>query len=636
MSRPLFLPPPVAVPPTLATSSLMSAPISRLTYHRAAGCLLALALAPAPLWTVTQSVTPTFRSAPISDVRYEITFDSATAARREILVRLSFRTQNSEPVLLSLPAWTPGAYEIANFARYVLRFQASGNPGELRWDKLDFDTWRVWPSGAGTVTVSFAYRADTLDNAMAWSRPDFALFNGTNVFLYPEGQPLDYRSEVTIRTEPHWRIATGMNPAGTPRTYRAENYHDLVDMPVFVGRIELDSNLIGGIWYRLATYPQAVFTGSIRTTFWRQLSSMVPIMEQVFGEIPWTDYTTLMIFDHQSRGGSALEHQNSHVGIYHPGFIGSPFLASITAHEIFHAWNVKRLRPAELVPYDYSRPQPTTLLWVSEGITDYYADLAVIRSKVLPEDAFYEITSEKIQSVQAAAPLALEDASLSTWIDPIDGSRYLYYPKGSLAGLVLDILIRDASDNRASLDSVLRDLYRATYKAGRGFSARDFWSAASRAAGGKPFDDFARRYIDGREPLPYGEVFPLGGFSFRADTVRTPQLGVFTVADSAGIRVSAVSPGSAAAEAGIEPGDYLVRVGDVSVTGTGFGEEFRVRYRDVAEGTPLTLVVRRAGRTRTITARLRFGENVEYHFGPDPQASPKAKAIRQGILEGRP
>jgi predicted metalloprotease with PDZ domain len=576
------------------------------------------------------------RSAPISDVRYEIAFDSATAARREIDVAMTFRTEGVEPVLLSLPAWTPGAYEIGNFARYVLRFEARAGGRELRWDKLDFDTWRIWPEGARTVRVSFAYRADTLDNAMSWSRPDFVLFNGTNVFLYPEGQSLDYPAQVEIRTEPHWKVATGMALAGAPRTYRAENFHDLVDMPVFAGRIDLDSSLIGGVWYRLATYPEGVFTGSLRRTFWQQLGAMLPVMERVFGEIPWDRYTTLIIFDHQSRGGSALEHQNSHVGIYHPAFIGSPVLASITAHEIFHAWNVKRLRPAEMVPYDYSRPQPTTLLWVSEGITDYYADLAVVRSGVLPADAFYDLTLEKIQSVQAAPPVSLEDASLSTWIDPVDGSRYLYYPKGSLVGLLLDILVRDASGNRASLDSVLRDLYRGTYKAGRGFTVSDFWNAVSRAAGGKSFAEFSRRYVDGREPLPYAEVFPLGGFAFRADTARVPQLGVFTVPDTGGIRVTAVSPGSSAAEAGVEVGDYLVRVGDVNVTGAGFGEEFRARYGGSPEGTPLSLVVRRGGRSRTLTARLRFGENVEYYFGPDPEASEKARAIREGILSGRP
>ncbi|GIW53117.1 MAG: peptidase M61 [Gemmatimonadales bacterium] len=591
-------------------------------------------LAPASLLLAQSSQLA--RSAPISDVRYEIAFDSATAASREIRVRMTFRTRGADPVLLSLPAWTPGAYEMGNFARYVLRFEAVADGRQLRWDKLDFDTWRVWPEGTGTVVVSFAYRADTLDNAMSWSRPDFVLFNGTNVFLYPEGQSLDFSARVTIRTEPHWKIATGMTFAGEPRTYRAESFHELADMPVFVGRIDLDSSMIGGIWYRLATYPEGVFAGSSRRTFWQQLAAMVPVMERVFGEIPWSDYTTLIIFDHQSRGGSALEHQNSHVGIYHPAFIGNPVLASITAHEIFHAWNVKRLRPAELVPYDYSRPQPTTLLWVSEGITDYYADLAMMRSGVLPEDAFYDLTLEKIQSVQAAPPVSLEDASLSTWIDPVDGSRYLYYPKGSLAGLLLDILIRDASDNRASLDSVLRALYRETYKSGRGFTVNDFWAAVSRAAGGKSFDEFARRYVDGREPLPYAEVFPLGGFAFRADTTRMPQLGVFTVPDTAGIRVTAVSPGSSAAEAGVQVGDYLVRIGDVNVTGAGFGEEFRARYRGSPEGTPLAVVVRRGGRTRTLTARLRFGENVEYYFGPDPDASAKAKAIREGILGGTP
>ena len=124
-------------------------------------------------------------------------------------------------------------------------------------------------------------------------------------------------------------------------------------------------------------------------------------------------------------------------------------LASITAHEIFHAWNVKRLRPADMVPYRYDRPQPTPWLWVSEGITDYYADLALVRGGVVDAGGFCAADDGEDREVADAPPVALEDASLSTWIHPTDGTGYIYYPKGSLAGFLLDIMIRDASDNSA-------------------------------------------------------------------------------------------------------------------------------------------------------------------------------------------
>src|SRR5690242_21678949 len=184
------------------------------------------------------------QSAPITDVRYEVTADRAALGARRLHVATTFGVASAAPVVLSLPAWTPGAYEIANFARDVSGFGAVQGRDSLRWDKADYDTWRVWPKGAGQVTVSFDFLADTLDNAMAWTRPDFALFNGTNVFLYPEGNPKEFAATVTIRTEPDFRIATSMASAGSARTYRASNYHDLVDMPVFVGRFDLDSAVI--------------------------------------------------------------------------------------------------------------------------------------------------------------------------------------------------------------------------------------------------------------------------------------------------------------------------------------------------------------------------------------------------------
>src|SRR6185437_1806334 len=215
--------------------------------------------------------------------------------------------------------------------------------------------------------------------------------------------------------------------------------------------------------------PTGILKGDNRTTFWDQIAKAIPAMTAVFQETPWNSYTVMTIFDSSYSGGSALEHQSSHVGIYAPMMIGNPILASITAHEIFHAWNVKRLRPAEMVPYDYHQAQPTPWLWVSEGITDYYADLALVRGGIIDSTQFVALTANKANTVDMTPPTALEDASLSTWIHPEDGSGYIYYPKGSLAGLLLDIQIRDASDNARSLDDVMRQLYQNTFKKGRGF-----------------------------------------------------------------------------------------------------------------------------------------------------------------------
>jgi predicted metalloprotease with PDZ domain len=576
------------------------------------------------------------RSAPLSNIRYEVSFDRGSAATRRIRVATTFDVEGQGPVLLSLPAWTPGAYEMSWFARWVTGFtpQASGG-ATLDWDQTDYDTWRIETRGARSVTVRFDYIADTLDNAMSWTRPDFAFFNGTNLFMYAEGRPLDFNAQVTVRTEPDWRVVTGMPRAtgsAPQHTFAASNFHDLVDMPFFVGRFDVDSAQIVGRWTRLATYPSGSVAGAYRSAVWDQLRKMIPPQVAVFGgEVPWDTYTVLQVADSTYRGASGLEHQNSHIDVLTPLALGSDFLPSLYAHEIFHAWNVKRLRPEELWPYVYDRPQPTTLLWVSEGITDYYADLALVRGGVIDATGFYNTTAGKINEVNDVPAVALEDASLSTWVHPVNGTGYIYYPKGSLAGFMLDVMIRDASDNRRSLDDVMRELYQAEFKRGSGFTSAEWWAAVSRAAGGRSFDGFYERYIDGRESFPWDSILPKAGL--RAVRDPQPRLGIFTAADSGGIRITQLEPGGAAAEAGVREGDYLLAVGEIPVTDPAFGARFRERYARASEGSPITLRVRRVAQTLTLGARLRFSPGA-YRILPDNNASPKARRIRDGILQG--
>jgi predicted metalloprotease with PDZ domain len=632
------------------------------------GAVLVLG-APAGAPLVAQAVPATDSvSAPVANVRYDVTFDRATAARRTIVVAMTFDVAGDGPVLLSLPAWTPGAYELDNFARYVIDFTprragagGAADTAALRWDKVDYDTWRVWPEGARTVTVRFETVADTLDNAAAWSRADFALFNGTTVFMYPEGRSLEFRGTVVVHTEPDWLVATGMTPDGAApapaagtvsrggarsvsgaaggkaapaeRRYREGNYHDLVDMPFFVGRFDYDSAQVAGRWTRFATYPVGSVSGALRTQAWTWIKRVIPPQVAVFGEAPWRTYTVMQIADSAYGGASGLEHQNSHVDIIAWGALDNPFVPSLYAHEIFHAWNVKRLRPAEMVPYRYDRPEPTTLLWVSEGVTDYYADLAEVRGGVIDSSGFFRLTAGKVNEVSQGRPVSLEDASLSTWVQPVNG-QYIYYPKGSLAGLLLDVLIRDASDNRRSLDNVMRELYETTYARGRGFTVAEWWAAVSRAAGGRSLDDFNRRYVDGREPLPFAEVLPLAGLRFAADSVRVPQVGVFTTVDSSGVIVTDLAPGGVAAQAGVQPGDYLIAIGDIPVRDARFGEQFRAKYAN-AQGAPLPIRVRRGGRELSLSGTVRIGlAAVNYAISADPAASPKAARIRNGILRG--
>jgi len=594
-----------------------------------------LGLAIIALGTAHQSLAQSPRvSAPISEISYEITADSSAVGRRQLGVAMSFHVAGTEPVILALPAWSPGHYVLLWFSRRVSAFSVQSNGVPLDWRKLDFQTWEIRPRSAGTVRVSFNYLADAVDRAVAWTAPNFVFFNGTNLFLYPAGRGFNWPARVSVRTEASWRIATGMDAAPGTNNFTAGNYHDLTDMPFYVGRFAIDSTQIAGKWVRLACYPAASLTPARRDRTFAWLQKFVPAQIAVFGEAPFRNYTVFQRSDTVVNGGG-LEHQSSQVDEVTTSQLDASYLPGLYSHEFFHAWNVKRLRPADMVPYRYDDAQPTTWLWVSEGVTDYYGALALVRGGVNDSTAFFNFIANEIASVAGAPPTAVSDASLSPWINPTDGSSGLYYPKGGLTGFLLDIMIRDASNNRMSLDNVMRRLYDATYKRGKGFTGAEWWGEVSRAAGGKSFTEFARRYVDSREPLPVDSVLRLAGLRSESDTIREPRLGIATGTDSSGVFITQLSPTGAAATAGARAGDKLVSIGDVMISNDDSFEALRARYA----GTTLTilpLVVRRGAETITLQLPVRLSARFQTRVLPIPGASGKASTIRHGILTGSP
>ncbi len=561
-------------------------------------------------------------SAPISNISYEITADSSAVGRRQLGVAMSFTVAGTAPVILALPAWSPGHYTLLWFARRVSQFSVQSNGILLDWRKLDFQTWEIKPRSAGTVHVTFNYLADAVDRAVAWTAPNFAFFNGTNLFLYPAGRGFNWAARVSVHTEASWRVATGMDPASGTNNFTAANYHDLTDMPFYVGRFAIDSTQIAGKWVRLAFYPAASLTAARRDRTFAWLQKFVPAQIAVFGEAPFRNYTIFQRSDTVVNGGG-LEHQSSQVDEVATSQLDAPYLPGLYSHEFFHAWNVKRLRPADLVPYRYDDAQPTTWLWVSEGVTDYYGALALVRAGVYDSTGFFDAIAGEIASVASAPPTAVSDASLASW----------NYPKGGLTGFLLDVMIRDATDNRASLDNVMRRLYNATYKRGKGFTGADWWGEASRAAGGKSFTEFARRCVDGREPLPVDSVLSLAGLRSQSDTIREPRLGVSPTTDSAGVSITQLSPTGAAAAAGAHTGDRFVSIGDVMISNDDSFDKFRARYAGTTM-TMLPLVVRRGGETITLQLPVRLATRVQTRVLPIPNAPEKAVRIRSGILRG--
>jgi len=238
-------------------------------------------------------------------------------------------------------------------------------------------------------------------------------------------------------------------------------------------------------------------------------------------------------------------------------------------------------------------------------------------------------------SYAGAPPTALGDASLSAWIAPTDGSGFLYYPKGAMAGFLLDVMIRDASDNRRSLDDVMRGLYETTWKRGKGFTAAEWWAAVERNAGttDRCFREFARRYVDGREELPFDSILPLAGLRLATDTLEEPRLGISTALDSGEARVTAVGRTGAAAAAGIQVGDRLVSLGGIPVSDDASFDAFRGRYRGTTLSS-LQAVVRRDGELRTIQFPVRLFGRTLVRVLVVADAPAKAVRIRHGIWSG--
>jgi predicted metalloprotease with PDZ domain len=572
--------------------------------------------------------------------RYEV---AVTASALKLFhVTAEFPAAGKDTLYLSLPAWSPGAYEIQNYARYVRGFGATSAAGQpLLWDRLDKDTWRVVTGKSARVTVQFDFLADTIDLSLARVTGDFGQFLGTNLFLFEEGQ-LSRPAEVRFRVPAGWQVTTALQTAGNG-VYRAADYHELADAMTFVGRYSLDSLQVDGKWIRIAVWPAADYTPAVTRNLRGGIEKMAQVQNRLMGGAPYDVYTVFFNVIHEPVAfGGGLEHGSAQYDIMpaqafaDPGGTLGDFMYPLLSHEFFHLWNVKRIRPAELWPYDYRAEQYTPLLWWSEGVTDYYADLTNLRAGLWSPEQFVQNVSDNMQQVEAAPePWSAEDGSVATWIDEVYvNSSQLYYPKGSLLGMLLDISIRDATDNAHSLDEVMRTLLTRYYRQGKGFSTADLLGEL-RTAGMPDVDAFYQRYINGRDSLPYEAVFAKAGISVARSTASVPFLGIATgVASGAALDVQSVTPGSAAEAAGVQPGDLLVRVGDITISpDQDWASAFRSRYRGRA-GQPLPITVRRDGQVLTLSTVVRERTSARVTLTRAATLTPKQTRIWQGLATG--
>ena len=304
-------------------------------------------------------------------------------------VTTDVRNINRPALELSLPVWSPGWYVIENYAKNIHRFRVTEPGGrELRPTQVRKQTWRIDTKGISRVIVEFDYLANVLSANQARIAPDYAFFTGTQLFLLPEGHR-SRPSVVRFQAPSGWKIASGLDETADPAVFTAPEYDTLVDQPTLMGQFDVTRFMVEGKPHDLVASPPGVFSAEKTRTLAGRLTKLAETQGRIFGGLPYRKFVYFYFFRPAEASASVLEHQNSFVSLWNPAALPQPDdMVGQAAHEFFHVWNVKRIRPVQMWPYDYSRETETPLLWVSEGFTSYYTSLTLYRAGLRDARAF--------------------------------------------------------------------------------------------------------------------------------------------------------------------------------------------------------------------------------------------------------
>jgi len=535
-------------------------------------------------------------------------------------------------ITVQMAAWN-ALYQIRDFSSHVQQVEAFAGSKKAPFEKVDKQTWKV--KGNGTITVRYATYWNEVGPFGTQLNGEHAFINPAMILLYaPERRPEKVMLSIPNPPEnwlPASASAGGIDFTGGVRAFffMAPTYDALADGPIEISNFqEFD---LPGVSPRI--------TVVIHGDNWRknrvedELRRICQYEIKLMGSAPFEHYTFILHIG-KGAGGGGMEHSNSTA-------IGVPsdeYLASVAAHEFFHLWNVKRIRPATLEPVDYAKEQYTRALWFAEGVTNTYGSFTLVRSGIWDKDRFYEDLGEQLTELEGRPAnrwQSAEQSSLDAWLEkyPLYNQpdfSVSYYTKGQILGDLLEILIRDRTDNAKSLDDVLRSMYIDFAKQGKFYrDSLDVRLEAEKIAGGS-FEEFFQKYVSGTEPFAYQQVLALAGLDLRTTEQRRAVLSFGAERDSSGLlTVRSVEPDSAAAQAGL-------RVGDAIVAWNG-GEPPRRPGRWVNEQNPGDLLRLRVRRDdKEISIELRLGEIKEtiYEVSEDSQASEKARRIREGLLRG--
>lgn len=601
---------------------------------------------------------------PLGAITYRLSMSRPVSHLFEIAIEV----QLSEPAPVEsldfqMAKWSPGRYAVFDFAKNVEEFSAAAGicPPKSLCDvssrpvlRIDDQTWRVSTLGSDKLTITYKVFGNDLSGTFSQLDMRHANYNGGSVFMYIVNHKAD---PVRLVIEPPvgWRIINGRMEQPEQREWQFPNWDIMIDTPTEIAaKWSREDFQLDGKNYHVVVHSFGD-EGGKRAALVRDIERIVRAETALWGPPDFDSYTFLIHFAADDVSGDGMEHLTS-TQIIEPGALSESGVyeetLSTVSHEFFHVWNVKRLRPLELGPWDFTRPANTRGLWIAEGFTNYYGHLMLRRADLWTDAQFLQRESRTITQIESAPGTRLMSAEESSLVAPfiddaphaqrtdLENTSISYYPKGELIGMVLDLLLRGKSNGRASLDDVMRRMYEefylkssnsSYYLRGRGYTTDDFRRVASEVAE-LDLTDFFTRHIRGVETLPYDEAFAYAGLRLVRQLAREPyDAGIsLDVGHAEGAVIGNVRHGSPAEDAGLEQGDVILSLGGKRVT----PDNWLTRLSSYKQGDRISIVVKRDRRTERATVVLGPPERFKYHLEEARGATMAQKELRRAWLTG--
>jgi predicted metalloprotease with PDZ domain len=564
----------------------------------------------------------------VPEISFTVSMSKPWTHLLEVDVDLKWATMPEKAELI-MPVWTPGSYLIREYARHVQDFtaiDASGN--KLDWQKSTKNTWTIETKGAKEIRLSYKVYANELTVRTNELNDNHAFFTPAALLMHPKGQ-ISAPSKVTINPYKDWKIATGL-PKTADNTFTAENFDVLYDSPFEVGNFREVNFEVQGKPHRF------VVNGEGNIDIDKVAKDTTKIIEEaykIFGELPYKDYTFIL----NLRGGGGLEHLNSTALQWNRwGFSGSRYTDFLTlvAHEYFHLWNVKRIRPDALGPFNYEAENYTKLLWVAEGGTSYFENLLVQRAGLMSDKTFLSGRTNGIQALQQRPgrfETSLESASFDAWIkyyrqdENSVNNQISYYDKGEVINFMLDLEIRRSSKGTKSLDDVMRYLYAEIYKKNKNYTPEDYQKISELMAG-KSLNDFFSKYVRGTEDVDYNSILNSFGLELTTQNASAKELtylGADFAQEGEKFSVRSIPAGTPGYEQGLNSGDQII-----AVDGNRANQAFLTNYlAEKRPGDKIKLTIFRFDQLREIEITLGGKISPNYSISPMKEVTEEQKAL---------